>query len=388
MDGFCVGEPWNNRAIVDGIGFTAITTQQMWPDHPEKVCAFTEEFAAKNPKTVKAVLKALHLASVHLDNLDNRAKAAEVVARADLHQLPAGDHPAAAARQLRLRRRPEGAGQVLHDLLRPRLQLPAARVRRVVADAVPALGHGQGGAGLPGVAKRVLRPDIYLEAMKEIGVTPKVAEVQKFTLFDGIPFDAKDPEKYAKSFPVQQSGVVTGALHDATRRYGFLLPLTGIVAGRPALARGEPVHPRSAVAAQDVGGEQAVSARAVREARRDGSGHRAPRLLQPRPGGEGVSPRRADRDAARPAARAVADAAPDVRSGHPDPPADLAAGMAAARARRVPEIRAGRAVRHCHLLDVADGDQQRGRRAAPSRRTTGTSRRCCACRGSRPSRRS
>ena len=64
MDGFCVGEPWNNRAIEDGIGFTAVTTQQMWKDHPEKVCAFTEEFATKNPKTVKAVLKALHLASV------------------------------------------------------------------------------------------------------------------------------------------------------------------------------------------------------------------------------------------------------------------------------------------------------------------------------------
>ena len=45
MDGFCVGEPWNARAIADGIGFTAITTQQMWKDHPEKVLAFTEEFA-------------------------------------------------------------------------------------------------------------------------------------------------------------------------------------------------------------------------------------------------------------------------------------------------------------------------------------------------------
>ena len=54
----------------------------MWKDHAEKVCAFTEEFAAKNPKTVKAILKALHLASEHLDNLENRAKAAEIVARA------------------------------------------------------------------------------------------------------------------------------------------------------------------------------------------------------------------------------------------------------------------------------------------------------------------
>ena len=53
MDGFCVGEPWNARAIADGIGFTAITTQQIWKDHPEKVLAFTEEFATKNPKTVE-----------------------------------------------------------------------------------------------------------------------------------------------------------------------------------------------------------------------------------------------------------------------------------------------------------------------------------------------
>src|SRR5512145_991105 len=81
MDGFCVGEPWNNRAIEDGIGFTAVTTQQLWKDHPEKVCAFTEEFAQKNPKTVKAVLKALHEASVWLDDLKNRPEQAAIVAR-------------------------------------------------------------------------------------------------------------------------------------------------------------------------------------------------------------------------------------------------------------------------------------------------------------------
>jgi len=81
MDGFCVGEPWNNRAIDDGIGYTVTTTQAMWKDHPEKVCAFTEEFAEKNPKSVKAVLKALHLASVELDKMENRPKFAEVIAR-------------------------------------------------------------------------------------------------------------------------------------------------------------------------------------------------------------------------------------------------------------------------------------------------------------------
>src|SRR5216110_1720548 len=81
MDGFCVGEPWNNRAIVDGIGFTAITTQQIWKDHPEKVCAFTEEFAERNPKTVKAILKALHESSVYIDKKENRKQMADIVSQ-------------------------------------------------------------------------------------------------------------------------------------------------------------------------------------------------------------------------------------------------------------------------------------------------------------------
>src|ERR687891_1401543 len=88
MDGFCVGEPWNNRAIEDNIGFTAVTTQQLWKDHPEKVCAFAEDFAQKNPRTVKAVLKALHLASVDLDKMDLRPKLAEIIARPSYINCP------------------------------------------------------------------------------------------------------------------------------------------------------------------------------------------------------------------------------------------------------------------------------------------------------------
>src|SRR6187455_3314662 len=81
MDGFCVGEPWNARSIADGIGYTAINTQDIWKDHPEKVCAFLGEFAEKNPKTVKAVLKALHEASVWLDDMKNRPEQAAIVSK-------------------------------------------------------------------------------------------------------------------------------------------------------------------------------------------------------------------------------------------------------------------------------------------------------------------
>ena len=81
MDGFCVGEPWNARAIADKVGFTSVTTQQIWKDHPEKVCAFTAEFAEKNPKTVKAVLKGRHEASVWLDVMENRPEQCDIVSK-------------------------------------------------------------------------------------------------------------------------------------------------------------------------------------------------------------------------------------------------------------------------------------------------------------------
>jgi len=88
MDGYCVGEPWNARAIFDGIGFTAITTQQMWKDHPEKVLGMTQEFAEKNPKTVKAVLMAIIEAAQYIDTMENRAKVAEVIARKEYVNAP------------------------------------------------------------------------------------------------------------------------------------------------------------------------------------------------------------------------------------------------------------------------------------------------------------
>ena len=201
MDGFCVGEPWNNRAIEDGIGFTAVTTQQMWKDHPEKVCAFTEEFATKNPKAVKAVLKALHLASVHLDDLDNRTKAAEVISRPTYINCP----PAIILERL-LGKYDYGDGRSEQDpnymiFSQRNTNYPHQIYGKWWLTQLRRWGLTKGAPDYTGVTKRVLRPDVYLEAMKELGVKVSVAEEQKITLFDGV-FDGKDPEKYAKSFPI------------------------------------------------------------------------------------------------------------------------------------------------------------------------------------------
>ena len=201
MDGFCVGEPWNNRAIEDGIGFTAITTQQMRKDHPEKVCAFTEEFATKNPKTVKAILKALHLSSVHLDDLGNRAKAADVISRPAYINCP----PAIILERL-LGKYDYGDGRSEQDpnymiFSQRRANLPQRIYGAWWLTQLRRWGFTKGAPDYMGVPARVLRPDIYLDAMKEMGVKVDPSEEKSITLFDGV-YDGKDPDKYARSFAI------------------------------------------------------------------------------------------------------------------------------------------------------------------------------------------
>jgi nitrate/nitrite transport system substrate-binding protein len=202
MDGFCVGEPWNKRAIADGVGFTAVTTQQLWKDHPEKVCAFTEEFAGRNPRTVKAILKALHLASAHLDVPANRAAAAGIIARPAYINCP----PEIILERL-VGKYDYGDGRVEQD---PHYMIFSDRhcnyPHRIFGvwwlTQFRRWGMVKGAPDYQAVSKNVMRPDLYLEAMKELGVAAAVAEQQTVTLFDGA-FDGADPDKYALSFPVK-----------------------------------------------------------------------------------------------------------------------------------------------------------------------------------------
>lgn len=202
MDGFCVGEPWNARAIADSIGYTAITTQEMWPDHPEKVCAFTEEFAQQNPKTVKAVLKALYEASVWLDDLKNRAEQAEIVSRPTYINCPAesllprllGEYDYGDGRTKK-----DDKYMIFHDR---DCNVPSAKYAIWWLTQFRRWGMVDSTPDYAGVAAKVMRYDIYTEALKEIGVTAAAQNEAPETLFDGITFDPKQAEQYATSFAV------------------------------------------------------------------------------------------------------------------------------------------------------------------------------------------
>jgi nitrate/nitrite transport system substrate-binding protein len=202
MDGYCVGEPWNARAAADGVGFTSLNTQDIWKDHPEKVCAFLGEFADKNPKTVKAVLKALHEASVWLDDLNNRPEQAQIVSKATYINCP----PELILGRLK-GEYDFGDGRKKTDpnymiFSQRNCNYPQYKYATWFLSQYRRWGMVDGSVDYMGIAKQVMRPDIYEETMKEIGYTHGGPNLDSETLFDGKTFDPTKPEEFAKSFTV------------------------------------------------------------------------------------------------------------------------------------------------------------------------------------------
>jgi len=72
IDGYCVGEPWNSRAVYEELGFVIATDLDLWPGHPEKVLGVREEWVNKYPQTHIALVKALLEACQYCDDLRNR----------------------------------------------------------------------------------------------------------------------------------------------------------------------------------------------------------------------------------------------------------------------------------------------------------------------------
>ena len=89
IDGYCVGEPWNQRAAVLGIGRIVLSGADIWKGMPEKVLGTTEAWAEHNPLTLRALIKALLEACQWLDEPGNRADAARVLSSPRYLNTPA-----------------------------------------------------------------------------------------------------------------------------------------------------------------------------------------------------------------------------------------------------------------------------------------------------------
>ena len=205
MDGFCVGEPWNNRAIVDKIGFTAETTQGIWKDHPEKTLGTTAEFVQKNPNTARAMTAAVIEAGKWIDaSLVNRQKTAEIVADKSYVNT---DKEVIVARMLG--RYDNGIGKVWDDKDYMKFYNDGHVTYPYLSDGMWFLTQHRRWGLLKSepdylaVARQVNRIDVYKEAAAATKTPLPKSEMRASKFIDGVVWDGKDPQKYASSFKVK-----------------------------------------------------------------------------------------------------------------------------------------------------------------------------------------
>ncbi len=170
MDGFCVGEPWNNRAIVDKIGFTANTTQDIWKDHPEKTLGTTSEFVQKYPNTARAMTAAVIRMLGRYDNGIGKT----------------WDDP----NYMKF----YNDGYVTFPFLSDGMWFMTQHRRwGLLKEDVDYLA----------VAKKVNRIDIYRDAAAATNTNLPKEPMRSAKLIDGVTWDGKDPKKYAGSFKIK-----------------------------------------------------------------------------------------------------------------------------------------------------------------------------------------
>ncbi len=205
MDGFCVGEPWGNRAIVDKIGFTVETTQDIWKDHPEKALGTTAEFVRKNPNTARAMTAAILEAGKWIDaSLSNRQKTAEVIAdRAYVNT----DKDVILARMLG--RYDNGIGKTWDDPNAMKFHNDGYVNFPYLSDGMWFMTqHRRWGLmktdpDYLAVAREVNRIDVYKEAATAAKTSIARDPMRSSKLIDGTVWDGKDPQRYAAAFKVK-----------------------------------------------------------------------------------------------------------------------------------------------------------------------------------------
>ncbi len=225
INGYCVGEPWNQQAVFKGIGVPVITDYELWKNNPEKVFGFTAEFANKNPNTVLAATKALIRAGMWLDanNDANRMEAVKLISKPEY----VGADPEVIANSM------TGTFEYEKGDKRP---VPDFNVffryfatYPFYSDAVWYLTQmrrwGQIAEYKPDawyeeIAKKVYRPDLYLKAAQMLvdegkarkedfpwttdGYRPVTSEN-----IDAVPYDGKKPNAYIDSLAIGLKGKQT-----------------------------------------------------------------------------------------------------------------------------------------------------------------------------------
>jgi nitrate/nitrite transport system substrate-binding protein len=210
MVGFCVGEPWNARAINDRIGFTAATTQSIWPEHPEKILGTRQAWVAQNPNTARALVSAVLEAQRWIDaSADNKRETAQILARRawlnTKEQYLTGRM---------LGEYDNGIGTRWQDSHPIRFFNDGAASYPWHSDGMWFLtqfrrwGLLKNAPDYAAIASRINRTDIWQDAATAVGgIAAPSSQMRSSTLMDGTVWNGTDPEAYARSFAIHRTGV-------------------------------------------------------------------------------------------------------------------------------------------------------------------------------------
>jgi nitrate/nitrite transport system substrate-binding protein len=220
--GYSVGEPWNQQAVFKGIGVPVITDYEIWKNNPEKVFGVTEAWASANPSTHVAVVKALIRAAMWLDanGNENRMQAVEILARPEYVGADAEVIANSMTGTFEYARGDERAVPDFNVFFRYHATYP------YYSDAIWYLTQmrrwGQITEGKPDgwyhdVAKSVYRPDVYLEAARQLVAEGHASEADfpwdtdgyrapQSEFIDGMTFDGRAPNAYIDGFAIGLKG--------------------------------------------------------------------------------------------------------------------------------------------------------------------------------------
>ncbi|NUU66648.1 ABC transporter substrate-binding protein [Enterobacteriaceae bacterium BIT-l23] len=207
MVGFCVGEPWNARAINDRIGYTATTSQQIWPDHPEKILGTRRDWVEQNPNSARALTAAVLDAARWLDaSPENRRETAKELARRawlntkEQYLAPRmlGDYEDGLGNRWQDRHgmRYFGDGEVSWPWHSDGIWFLTQFRRWGLLKHEP---------DYQALAARINRNDVWREAASAVGgITPPGETLRTSRLMDGTLWDGRDPARYAASFAIKR----------------------------------------------------------------------------------------------------------------------------------------------------------------------------------------
>ena len=211
IEGYCVGEPWNQAAVQKRIGVPVITDDEIWHDNPEKVFGLRKDFAEKYPNTTAALLRAIIKAQQWLDadGGKNRAEAVKILSRPNYVGADAEVIAASMTGKFTFEpgdTRPAPGFNIFFDKF---AGYP------YYSDAIWYLTQMRRWGQIPkdhsdqwyfDTAKAVYRPDLYLAAANKLaadGTIPKDSVPQtdgyrgkQGGFIDGVTYDGKEPNAY------------------------------------------------------------------------------------------------------------------------------------------------------------------------------------------------